>query len=63
MSRGGGGTLISRDFGTFFMKFGEQGFICGIFIAYSIANYLSVNISVLIICIWEESSVYFLAIH
>ena len=39
-----------------FMKFGVLCILCHIFIAYSIANYLNVNFSILIIWIWEESS-------
>ena len=33
----------------FFMKFGVLGILCSIFIAYSIANHLNVNFSMLII--------------
>ena len=38
------------------MEFGELGIICRIVIDYYITYYLSVNISVLIIWMWEESS-------
>ena len=34
-------------------------FLCRIVIAYSIANHLNVNLSILIIWIWEESSDFF----
>ena len=40
----------------FFMKFGVLGILCRIFIAYSIANHLNVNFSILFIWILEESS-------
>ena len=40
----------------FFMKFGVLGFLCRIFIAFSIANHLNVNFSILINWIREESS-------
>ena len=38
------------------MKIGALGILCRIFIAYSIANHLNVNLSILIIWIREESS-------
>ena len=38
------------------MKFGVLGILCRIFIAFSIANHLNVNFSILINWILEESS-------
>ena len=40
----------------FFMKFGVLGILCRFFIAYSIANHLIVNFSILIIWIREDDS-------
>ena len=40
----------------FFMKFGALGIVCRVFKAYSSANHLNENFSILIIWVREESS-------